>query len=460
MKLHALLVFALVVSPLAALAIGCGEYYRDPYGGEIAFESNRPAPSERVDAPDPYTGNNPHVLEAVERFRTGNDLHKKVIVRTCSPNGGVCHNQAEFPDLRTPANFLDTINKPCNVNPGEWTSVDDRCERPGDRFRISNLDHTEIEIGYIEYNAGVSPDYRNEEDDPTIDSVGLHIILRNPIETDRSEVFSAGRFIRTFTNDEGVLEDLPYASLNTRWWILDGGRHIFGEVRNNNMVDQVSDLMTVGIVQGDLNRNGIFGASQASPHSLIEPGDPESSYLIGRMRGTMNDAPVVGSRMPLANQPLTITEMLALFCFVEGLPLDGSWPDMNRPIDYADCSYSVAPEDLNLLGEGVTWAGRVQLIFEANCSGCHGGTAADEGLDLRSEGAYDRLFQPAVQNPDMQLIEPGEPMQSYLWLKLIDDDEITGLPMPFNPLTGEGRLTEAELGDIETWITNGAIRDE
>ena len=32
--------------------------------------------------------------------------------------------------------------------------------------------------------------------------------------------------------------------------------------------------------------------------------------------------------------------------------------------------------------------------------------------------------------------------------------------MPFNPLTGEGRLTEAELGDILTWITNGAINEK
>jgi len=32
--------------------------------------------------------------------------------------------------------------------------------------------------------------------------------------------------------------------------------------------------------------------------------------------------------------------------------------------------------------------------------------------------------------------------------------------MPYNPLTGEGRLTEAELGDILTWITNGAVEDQ
>ena len=36
------------------------------------------------------------------------------------------------------------------------------------------------------------------------------------------------------------------------------------------------------------------------------------------------------------------------------------------------------------------------------------------------------------------------------------DDAIVGQPMPLNPLTGEGRLREAEPGDIQTWIVNGA----
>jgi hypothetical protein len=52
------------------------------------------------------------------------------------------------------------------------------------------------------------------------------------------------------------------------------------------------------------------------------------------------------------------------------------------------------------------------------------------------------------------------PEQSYLYLKLIGDDQIMGNPMPYNPLTGEGQLTEAEIGDILTWITNGAVEDQ
>ena len=444
----------------AALLFACGpDFSSESLGTAPEFQPQRPSFSDPALASSDYSGDDPFVLEAIERFRTGNDLHKKIIVRTCSPNGGVCHNQAEYPDLRTPANFLATISAPCNVAPGEWTSVDDRCERPGDRFRLTSLSEREIEIGYIEHLPGVSLDYNNVDDDPDLQSPGLHIFLRHPLETDRREVWSGGRFIRNFINDEGIIEELAFATFTTRWWILDGGRHLFGEVRNYH-IDQVNELMTVGIVQGDLNRNGIFGASQARPHHLIEAGDPESSYLVGRMRGTMNGQPVVGSRMPLANQPLTISEMLSLFCFIENLPLDGALPDMNQPINYADCSFSEHPGELNLLGEGVTWKGRVSRIFQANCSGCHGGTTPDAGLDLRTEDAYEDLFRASEQKPEFPLIEAGEPLESYLWLKLINDPEIEGFPMPFNPLTGEGRLTEAELGDIETWIVNGAIRDE
>lgn len=445
---------------LFAILIACGpDFSEQGLGSSVGFEPSRPDISDGNNQVPSYSGDDPFVIEAIERFRTGNDLHKKVIVRTCSPNGGVCHNQSEYPDLRTPANFLASIKAPCNVDPGEWTSVDDRCERSGDRFRLTGASDREIEIGYIIYNPGVSPDYRNEEEDPTEESIGLHIFLRNPVDTDRREIWSGGRFIRNFINDEGIIEELPFATFTTRWWILDGGRHLYAQV-HNYQIDQVNELMSVGIIQGDLNRNGIFGASQERAHYLIEPGDPERSYLVGRMRGTMNGSPVVGSRMPLANQPLTIPEMLSLFCFIEGLPADGSHPNMNEPINYQDCSFSDHPGELNLLGEGVTWKGRVHRIFEANCSGCHGGTNPDADLSLRGEEAYENLFGYSVQKPEMRLIEAGEPMESYLWLKLIDHDDITGFPMPFNPLTGEGRLTEAELGDIETWIVNGAIRDE
>src|SRR5688500_7498842 len=116
---------------LAALgAAGCGGDFSDSsLEGSIPFEPDRPviaAPTR----PAPYTGRNAAVLEAQEKLTTGLDLHAKVVFRTCSPNGGVCHNAKEYPDLHTPANFLDAIDAPCNVQPGTPEAVYDRCERP------------------------------------------------------------------------------------------------------------------------------------------------------------------------------------------------------------------------------------------------------------------------------------------------------------------------------------------
>jgi hypothetical protein len=164
--------------------------------------------------------------------------------------------------------------------------------------------------------------------------------------------------------------------------------------------------------------------------------------------------------MPLANRPLTIPEMLALYCLVEGWPSGADQTFLSGMIDYRNCSYTADPESLNLLGNGVTWASRVQPILEANCGGCHSANEAQGNLALVGEGVYARLLGPSDQVPELPLIMPGVPEESYLYLKLVGDDAILGNPMPYNPLTGEGRLSEAELGDILTWITNGAVEDQ
>lgn len=451
MLLRPLLGLTLCVAALAA----CDDSTWDP--GEIEFEPDRPEPST-PNQPDPYTGMDPIVLEAQSTLPTGLDLHQKVIYRTCTPNGGVCHNSKEFPDLRTPANFVAAFGANCNIQYGEYQSVFDGCERTGDRLRIEGGgfgDGGQVELGWLDVVIG---EPFTGEGLPPEDAPGLHIHFGDPLPGDQVDSYGTAEFERNFVFD-GEVKKLTYATYSTRWWIMPGRTHAIGEIQEYQ-VDQVNNLLEVGIVGGDPNRNAVYGARENSPVHLLEPGDPETSYLIARLRGIMLGAEIPGSRMPLANQPFTIPEMLALFCFVEGFPEGGTQSDLAGRIDYAGCSYSADPASLNLLGEGVTWQARISKILEFNCGGCHNAVSLQAGLNLVGDGVYDRLLEASTQRPELNLISPNDPENSYLYLKLIGDDSITGNPMPYNPLTGEGTLTEAEIADVLTWITNGAVEDQ
>jgi hypothetical protein len=457
MRTHSTLGRMMVLAPV--LMGGCREFV-DYNSGNLDFEPERPVIEEAPEV-EPYAGDDEVVLQAQTRFPTGLDLHKKVIWRTCTPNGGVCHNTKEYPDLHTPANFAAAFSAPCNVQSGEFGAVFDGCERPGDRVRFDGygFQSEEIEIGWVQLVPGPTEDHGDAEPPP--DAAGLHIHLAAPMpaQDDSPRAYGTVSFIRTFVNEAGEVQESVYASYDSQWWPLGDRTHIMGAVAEYQ-VEDAQELLATGIVMGDANRNGVFGSHDGPPVSMLEPGDPIGSYLIGRMRGEMHGEAVPGSRMPLANPPLSIDEMLAFFCLVEGFPAGGDTAMLSGPIDYNACSFSANPADLNLLGAGVTWEARIKLILEFNCGGCHNQDDPQGGLTLLGDGVYERLLEPSGQLTDMPLIAPGEPEQSYLYLKLIGDDRIQGLQMPYNPLTGEGSLTQAEISDIETWIFNGAVEDE
>lgn len=447
------------------LVAGCGLLGSDDpseSGESLDFEPNRPETTGDDGEVGTYDGSNPYVLEAQEKYPTAVDFHRKVIRRTCSPDGGVCHNRKEYPDMHTTANFLSMVDAPCNVQPGELSSVYDRCERPGDRFKFRDGDFNEIEIGYVERVKGEYVDYQETDETPDEESPGLHIYLQSSVPLEDDNTYATGQFIRTFVDEEGTVRDLAFANFRTRWWILGEGKHLYAEVEQYQK-DRAKELMSVGIRQGDLNRNGTYGARESEPVPLIDPGSPETSYLVARLRGSMEGEDVPGTRMPLANEPLSIDEMLALFCLIETLPedLEGT-PEEERRIDYGSCSYTEDPEQLNLLGEGVTWSGRVQQVLEANCGGCHAGDSPEAGFDVLADDAYAQVLAASTQKPDVNRVEPGKPEESYLWWKINAhrNDEyaskIDGKPMPINPIDGDTTLSEGALSDIKTWIENGA----
>lgn len=449
----------------AALAL-CGacttETVPDPLAqGELDFDPDRPGLPEAKSVA-PYTGDNAIVLEAQANLRTGFDLHTKVIRRTCGPTGGVCHNSKEFPDLHTPANLLNAVGAPCNVQSGSHEAVFDRCERPGDRIQLG--EGPEREIGWLEYVPGdMGMDEPGEGFVPDAKTPGLHAYvdasLRDASLGDRNDTYGAAHFTRKFVTDAERVEPLSYFAFETHWWIADEGKHLFGQVREYQ-ADQVTELLSVGVVEGDANHNGMFGARGGEPVHLIEPGVPEESYLIARLRGQMQGEKIPGSRMPLANQPLSVSEMLGLMCFIEGLPTGADEVTLASPIDYVACSYSKNPESLNLLGMGVTWEQRIKQILEFNCGGCHSEPMPQANLSLKDGDVYARLLEASSEVPGLKLIEPKDPERSYLWLKVTGDPSIVGSPMPLDPLKGTRRLTDAELADIKAWIEAGAVENQ
>lgn len=430
----------------------------------------------------PYTGTEKVVLDAQEQIPDGLTLQSAVVRRSCGPLNGVCHNQKEYPDLHTPANFLDSIGAPCNVQSGNPEGVFDRCERVGDRLEIGE-DGRRLEIGYVDF---IAPDGDGELIvSPTMP--GLHLHFKEKASMEHQGAWRTSKFIRTLVRSDRRVEDLSYASYTSRVHLFDEGRHVVLEVANYQ-VGTILNLIAVGIEQGDLNRNGIYGARPIDgrtygPIPLIDPGSPETSYLIARMRGFMRrDTPegeiieeVPGTRMPLANQPFNVPELLALFCYIEGLEPDEPPPPLSSPIDYRNCSYAQDTSRLDGLAlEGEPgdcgFETRIRRFMATNCGGCHDGSQyAAGGLTLIGHDFFDRLLLPSIDDPlGRPLIVPGDPESSYLYLKVggaltagqseedyLEQHQIAGVLMPY---AGDGYrpLDPAMMADLRAFIAAGA----
>ena len=424
----------------------------------LEWKEGGPSFLSEVRTTEPYTGDDSSVAEAQARLPTGSALHSEVILRSCGPLGGVCHNRKEYPDLRSPSNFLATIGAPCNIQSGTPEGVFDRCERTGDAFSFGDSKKS-YEIGWIEVIPG---DY--VEDASSEDMPGLHIYLGDAVDSDDfPEYYSTAHFTRTFVTG-GQVEDLGYANYSGRWQRFDEGRHIAIGVQNYR-VDRVNALLQSGIQQGDMNRNGIFGARPNEDGeilggiSLIEPGSPETSYLAARLRGHMQGETVPGTRMPLANPPFSIAEMISFFCFIEGIPADGV-VNLESDIDYKNCSYAEPDnyEALAIEGAGKNWSDRVSPLLQANCGGCHSAERAEGDFVLVGDDILEFLLSNNSPTDPMgrPFIAPGDPSNSYLYLKLINDPSIDGKGMPVDPIKGDRTLSDEELADIEAWIRDGA----
>lgn len=243
------------------------------------------------------------------------DVFSGVIKRSCSPNPGVCHNDGNYPDLRTPGALMMTIDAPCNVEIPDPTAGWDACERTPDVVRFD--DGSSARIAWTER---IGP------------GVWRFALSEAPIVTDEARA-------AFYTADGDVILE-PLAD-----WNVLGQRRLANTVMEltvspaDGFVLDIIDATLRTVVGGDPNRNGQWGASAPTRGRMIVPGSLERSYLWGRLLGE-----VPGTRMPLANEPLSDADYAALACWIEQLAR-GSTGDATTAIDYDACAYARAPLD-------------------------------------------------------------------------------------------------------------------
>ena len=237
-------------------------------------------------------------------------LHTRVIARSCAPNGGVCHNTKEYPDLHTPGNFVTAVSRPCNQDlASEPKNVFDGCEPEADTIEVGNF---RAKIAFL------GAEYYDEQ----TGNFGRPIRIDKPATKEYE-----GEDIRFERSGDKIVE-------GTGLFYMEEGASE-GWLLNLYNLDYPSYLALQTVVGGDPNGNGVFGAEDG--WAEVTPGKPEKSYLWARVTGT-----VPGTRMPLANQSLSNPEYVAIACWIETL---GRTATVTEKIDYDECWYARTPTD-------------------------------------------------------------------------------------------------------------------
>jgi len=99
-------------------------------------------------------------------------------------------------------------------------------------------------------------------------------------------------------------------------------------------------------------------------------------------------------------------------------------------------------------------------IFDLNCAlpGCHATAVEPHQLNLSAGQAYGNLVGISARaNPDLLRVDPGNPDDSFLIVKLEGGpaDKFRGLRMPL----GGQPLSDTQIQTIRDWIIDGAPRE-
>jgi hypothetical protein len=104
---------------------------------------------------------------------------------------------------------------------------------------------------------------------------------------------------------------------------------------------------------------------------------------------------------------------------------------------------------------GLVTPANIQAVFDAHCVFCHGGNDPSGGQNLgTAKYSYANLINiPANDDSTYVRVLPGDPVNSYLVMKLKADPRIHGASMPL----GDPPLDTATLNAISLWIAQGAL---
>lgn len=196
---------------------------------------------------------------------------------------------------------------------------------------------------------------------------------------------------------------------------------------------------------------------QVSSIFLVEPSNPDASYLIQKLEGTQSG----GLQMPLAKPPLTADKITLLRQWI----LEGAAAPAEIPPDAVDTGQEETPN--NPLPQPVlaaTLSSIQNLIFDPKCAGCHSGDAPLGQLNLTEGQSYTQLVErPAAMDPDaMLLVAMGNASGSFLIDKLRGSRLGTEGGADYRgqrmPVVG-GYLNDVTMQIIETWINEGALNN-
>lgn len=214
---------------------------------------------------------------------------------------------------------------------------------------------------------------------------------------------------------------------------------------------------TLPVLAGDELEGILTGEINGVP--LVTLGDTANSYLAIVMLpdallsslGLTRTVP----RMPADNDFLNPNNQVIL-SWIGGAEFEGGGPSSTG----GDTDTDTDTGGTDTTGEPAepTFA-NVQAIIDASCS-CHfsAPSAANGMLEMPMGDSYGALVGVKSPTTDLNLVEPSDPAQSYLYLKLAGGFEEAGGAGTLMPPV-MGLMDEAKVALVEAWIAAGALND-